>query len=336
MILVGFRGMTALEAEPVMRNIADGIVGAVVLYDVDAETSGTRNIQRPDQVRELVAALKAASEIPLLVTIDAEGGIRHRLREKYGFGPVVGAAEMGQRNDLSLTHSAASVIALQLADLGMDMNLCPAVDLVNPGDAAISAGRRGFASDPAVVAAHAKEWILAHHEHGVLTTVKHFPGLGGIQRPYMPGRGEVVGGWSVDELTPYRALMAEGLLDSVLTNGVTHPELDPDFPSCLSARVVSDLLRRQVGFDGVVMSPPMEMLAIWDVHGFERGTILAVNAGIDLLLYCNQSNAVPYSDHRAPEAVDVIMRAVERGEIAESRIDQACSRILDLKSRLIA
>jgi beta-N-acetylhexosaminidase len=336
MMLTGFRGMTAIEAAPAMRNIADGVVGAVVLYDVDAETGGTRNIRSPDQLRELVAELKAASEIPVLVTIDAEGGFYHRLKEKDGFSAAVPAAEMGSRNDLGYTHSAAGAIASQLADVGIDMNLCPVVDLLNPANLTISARRRSFASDPAVVAAHAREWILAHHEQGVLTAVKHFPGMGGVLRPYAPGSGEVMEAWSADELEPYRALQAEGLLDAVLATRVTHVELDPDYPSCLSARVVDGTLRRQIGFDGVVISDAMEMLAIWDLHGFERGTILAVNAGVDMLLYCNESGVVPYSDERAPDAVDIIMRAVERGEIAESRIDQACSRILALKSRLIA
>ena len=333
MVLVGFRGMTAVEARPAMRHIADGIIGAVVLYDVDAETGNPRNVQSPDQVRELVASLKAASEIPVLVTIDAEGGFYHRLKEKYGFRPAIPAAEMGEHNDLSFTHSAAGDIAAQLADVGIDMNLCPVVDLLNPGNLTISARRRSFAADPAAVAAHAREWVLAHHEQGVLTAAKHFPGMGGVLRPYSPGSGEVMEAWSADELAPYRALIAEGLLDAVLATRVTHVELDPVYPGCLSSIVVDGLLRREMGFDGVVISDAMEMLAIWDVYGFERGTILAVNAGVDMLLFCNESGVVPYSDDRAPEVVDVVMRAVERGEIAESRIDQACSRILALKSR---
>jgi beta-N-acetylhexosaminidase len=78
------------------------------------------------------------------------------------------------------------------------------------------------------------------------------------------------------------------------------------------------------------------MLAIWDVYGFERGTILAVNAGVDLLLYCNESGIVPYSEERAPDAVQVVLDAVGRGDIAESRIDEACGRILALKSRHFA
>jgi beta-N-acetylhexosaminidase len=333
MVLVGFRGMTAVEARPAMRNIADGNVGAVVLYDVDAETGGLRNIHSPDQVRELVGALKCASEIPVLVTVDAEGGFYHRLKEKYGFAPASPAAELGERNDLGYTHSVAGSIAAQLADVGIDMNLAPVLDLLNPGNLTISARRRSFASDPAVVAAHAREFVLAHHEVGILTAAKHFPGMGGVLRPYSPGSGEVIEAWSADELAPYRALIAEGLLDAVLTTRVTHVELDPDYPGSLSSIVVDGLLRREMGFDGVVISDALEMLAIWDVYGFERGTVLAVNAGIDLLLFCNQSSVIPYSDDRAPDAVDVIMRAVERGEIAESRIDRACSRILALKSR---
>ena len=336
MILVGFRGMNAVEAAPTMRNIAAGNVGAVVVYDVDAETGGPRNIQSRAQVRELVTAVKGASEIPVLVTVDAEGGFYHRLKEKYGFEPAIPAAEMGERNDLGFTHSAAGAIASMLVEVGIDMNLAPVLDLLNPTNLTISARRRSFASSPMSVAAHAREFVLAHHEMGVLTAAKHFPGMGGILRPYASGRGEIIEAWSTEELEPYRSLIAEGLMDAVLTTRVTHMELDPDYPGCLSSKIVNGLLRAEMGFKGVVISDAMEMLAIWDLHGFERGTILAVNAGVDLLLFCNESGMVPYSDDRAPDAVDVIMRAVERGEITEARIDEACGRILALKARIPA
>jgi beta-N-acetylhexosaminidase len=336
MVLVGFRGMTALEAQPTIRNIANGTVGAVVLYDVDSETGGPRNIQSREQLRDLVAALKAASEIPVLVSIDAEGGFYHRLKEKYGFAPATPAAEMGERNDLAFTRSAAGSIAAQLADVGIDMNLAPVVDLLNPANLTVSARRRSFSSDPAMVAAHAREFILAHREQGVLTAVKHFPGMGGVLRPYSPGLGELIEAWTPAELEPYRALIAEDLLDAVLTTRVTHAEIDPEYPGCLSTKVVDGLLRRQMGFNGVVVSDALEMLAIWDVYGFAQGTILAVNAGVDILLYCNESGIVPYNDDRAAEAVQVIFDAVARGEIAESRVNEACGRVLALKSRLLA
>jgi beta-N-acetylhexosaminidase len=333
MVMVGFRGMTALEAQPTIRNIAAGSVGAVVVYDVDAQTGGTRNIRSRDQLRELVGALKAANEIPVLVTIDNEGGFYHRLKEQYGFGPVTPAAELGERNDLAFTREAAALIAAQLVDMGIDMNLAPVVDLHNPANLTVSARRRSFSSDPALVAAHAAEFIRAHHALGVLTCAKHYPGLRGALGPLVTGVGEAVDSWSDDELVPYRALVGEGLLDAVLASRFIHAELDAELPCCLSPRVIDGLLRRELGFDGVVISDPIEMLSIWDVFGFERGTIMAVNAGVDLLLFCNVSQVLPYSDERGPEAVQVILDAVARGEIAESRVNDACRRVLTLKSR---
>ena len=239
---------------------------------------------------------------------------------------------MGEHADMAFTHGQAAIIAGMLSEMGIDMNLAPVLDLLNPANLTVSARRRSFSADPAVVTAHAREFILAHHELGVLCAAKHFPGMGGVLRPYSPGRGEMIDNWTDAELEPYRALVAEGLLDAVLAARVTHVELDPSFPGCLSKKIVDGLLRQQIGFDGPVISDALEMLAIWDVYGFERGTILAVNAGVDMLLYCNQSGMVPYSDERPENAIDVISAAVARGEIAESRIDQACGRILKLKS----
>jgi beta-N-acetylhexosaminidase len=333
MILVGFRGMTPREVEPVMRAIHQGTVGSVVLYDVDAETGGPRNIASRQQLHDLIAALKSANSIPPLVTIDAEGGFYHRLKEKYGFAPTTPAAEMGERDDLAWTHSRSVVIAEMLADVGIDMNLAPVLDLLNPANLTVSARRRSFSADPDKVAAHAREFILAHHEHGVLTAPKHFPGMGGALRPYSPGRGELIDHWSETELVPYSKLIGEGLVDAVMCARVTHPEIDPDYPSCLSVKILGAMLRQQLGFDGPVISDAMEMLAIWDVFGVEKGTIMAVNAGCDILLFCNQSGMVPYDDNRAADALDVITAAVERGDIAEARIDEACGRILRLKAR---
>ena len=91
-------------------------------------------------------------------------------------------------------------------------------------------------------------------------------------------------------------------------------------------RSSGDLLRGEIGYDGVVSTDALELLAIWDAFGLARGTILAVNAGIDLLMCCNESVIVPYSDDRAQDAIDVIVDAVSTGEIAESRIDEACGR----------
>lgn len=333
MIMVGFRGITPREAQPTLRNIGEGSVGAVVLFDVDAETGGPRNIQSPEQLRELVAALKEVGRIPVLVTVDAEGGFYHRLKERYGFAPATPAATMGERNDLEYTRSEARVTATELARVGIDMNLAPVVDLLNPANLTVSARRRSFSSDPDMVAAHARAFILGHKDVGVLTALKHFPGMGGVLKPYAPGVGELIQSWSTAELQPYRTLNDDGLIDAVLATRVTHPEIDERDPGCLSARTIDGLLRDDIGFEGVVLTDAMEMLPIWDVYGFERGIFKAIEAGCDMLLFCNESGIVPYSDERAPAAVQVILDAIERGDVSEERINKSCARILALKER---
>jgi beta-N-acetylhexosaminidase len=333
MIMVGFRGITPREAQPTLRNIGEGSVGAVVLFDVDAETGGPRNIQSPEQLRELVAALKEVGRIPVLATVDAEGGFYHRLKERYGFAPATPAATMGERNDLEYTRSEARVTATELARVGIDMNLAPVVDLLNPANLTVSARRRSFSSDPDMVAAHARAFILGHKDVGVLTALKHFPGMGGVLKPYAPGVGELIQSWSTAELQPYRTLNDDGLIDAVLATRVTHPEIDERDPGCLSARTIDGLLRDDIGFQGVVLTDAMEMLPIWDVYGFERGILKAIEAGCDMLLFCNESGIVPYSDERAPAAVQVILDAIEREDVSEERINKSCARILALKER---
>ena len=334
MILVGFRGMTARDAEPTFRQIRAGSIGAVVLYEGDSQTGGLRNIKSPAQLSQLAADIKAAGSIPPLVTIDAEGGFfQHKLRPEFGFAPTAAARDMGERNDLALTRANADVIAAMLAETGIDMNLAPVVDLLNPANFHATHSRRTIDADPGVVIAHAREFILTHHARGILTALKHFPGLGGALQPYEPGQGELIREWSEAELEPFRSLIAEGLADAVLTTRVTYPQLDPDYPACLSKKIVDGLLRSQLGFDGVVISDPMEMLPIWDQFGFAAGIVHAGNAGSDLVLLGNVSHVVPYSDDRADDAIRFLTHAVERGEIAESRIDEACGRVLALKSR---
>ena len=335
MVLVGFRGMTPFEAEPTLRRIRAGSIGGVVLYDADAQTGGPRNIESPQQLKELVAAVKDAGSIPPLVAVDGEGGLFHKLKPQYGFAPTASAMDMGERNDLAATRFNAGVIAEMLAEAGIDMNLAPVVDLLNPANWQSSRAGRSISPDPAVVIAHAREFILTHRAHGVLTALKHFPGMNGNLKPYTPGLNEVIEDWSEVELEPFRVLIAEGLADAILTTRVMFRQLDPDFPACLSKKIVGGMLRTDLGYDGVVISDPMEMQAVWDAFGFAAGTVLAVNAGIDLVLMCNVASVVHYSDERADEVIQVLTDAVARGEVAESRIDEACRRILRLKARLL-
>ena len=335
MVFVGFRGLTAQEAEPTLKQIGAGSIGAVVLYDIDAQTGESRNIQSPRQLSELVTAVKAAGSIPPLITIDAEGGQFQKLQPRHGFARTATAQEVGVRNELAYTRFNAETIAEMLAEAGIDMNLAPVVDLLNPANPTAIRVGRNYSSDPEIVISAAREFILTHRACGVLTAIKHFPGMRGIAKIRWPGVGSFIEGWSRDDLEPFRALISEGLADAVLTTREIYPLLDPDYPACLSKKIVAGLLRSELGYDGVAISDPMEMREIWNVFGFAKGTVMAVNAGIDLVLACNVSSAVPYSDDRADEVIRALTDAVDSGEVEESRINEACGRILTLKARLL-
>ncbi len=339
LIMTGFRGLTPLDAEGTLRQIRDGHIGAVLLYDSEENTGLPRNIQSPGQTQALVAELHAASDmrgIPLLVTVDEEGGFYTRLKAQYGFPGVPTARDLGQRGDVQATHDAGAVTAHTLAEMGIDMNLAPVVDLHNPANLGVGFRGRAFSSDPEEVAAHGGAFVEAHHERGRLTTLKHFPGSGNVVFDPV-SVSETAATWTPAELIPFRRLLERGIVDSILVSRARIPALDPELPAMLSPRIVNELLRGEMGFDGVIISDAVELSSIWEVYGFERALVLAINAGVDMLMFCNVPlGNVPYDGNRAERAVEVVAGAVARGEIASSRIDEACRRILRLKSRLQA
>jgi beta-N-acetylhexosaminidase len=329
MLVVGFRGLTPDDAEPVRSLIADGTLGGVILFSVDQLTGGPRNVESPDQLRGLVAALSgAATAAPLLVAIDQEGGQVARLGPSHGFPPTRSAADLG-RGDPSGTAAAAAEIAATLTDVGVTLNLAPVVDLaVNPDNPSIAAVGRSFSADPAVVTAHARAFIESLHAAGVTSAIKHFPGLGSAGADTHLGVVDVTDAWTEVELEPFQALIRDGLPDAVLTAHIFNARLDPDHPASLSAATVDGMLRGDLGFDRAVISDDLQMGAILDAYGFDEAVALAIEAGIDLLLIANQ---LVYEPDVATRVVDLVEQLVSDGRISEERIDASYRRILALK-----
>jgi beta-N-acetylhexosaminidase len=329
MLVVGFRGLTPDDAEPVRSLIADGTLGGVILFSVDQLTGGPRNVESPDQLRGLVAALSgAATAAPLLVAIDQEGGQVARLGPSHGFPPTRSAADLG-RGDPSGTAAAAAEIAATLTDVGVTLNLAPVVDLaVNPDNPSIAAVGRSFSADPAVVTAHARAFIESLHAAGVTSAIKHFPGLGSAGADTHLGVVDVTDAWTEVELEPFQALIRDGLPDAVLTAHIFNARLDPDHPASLSAATVDGMLRGDLGFDRAVISDDLQMGAILDAYGFDDAVALAIEAGIDLLLIANQ---LVYEPDVATRVVDLVEQLVSDGRISEERIDASYRRILALK-----
>jgi len=334
MIMVGFRGLTLEPGNPVLEDIRERRIGGVVLFDVDVPSgSAVRNIRSPEQVRALTAALREASASPLLVGIDQEGGKIARLKEKYGFPPSVSARFLGSLDDPAVTRKAAEVTAGVLAEAGFNINFAPVVDLdLNPSNPVIGGLERSFSADPAIVVRQALEVIRAHRAAGVLTTLKHFPGHGSSREDSHDGFVDVTGIWSRKELEPFARIIEAGACDAVMTAHIFDADLDPSLPATLSPRVITGILRGELGWDGVVISDDMQMKAVAANYAFDEAVRRAVLAGVDILMFANNSTFDPGV---AGKAVAAIGRSVREGTIPAERIERSYRRILRLKDRRI-
>lgn len=327
MLLVGFRGTTAEEAASTLAEIRDLDLGGVVLFDFDTPTgSRVRNIVSPPQLTDLVAALReAAGERPLIVAVDEEGGLVARLDPDHGFPATFSAAELGARDDPAFTRTYARDLARTLAGVGIDLNLAPVVDLdLNPSNPIIGALDRSFGADPDLVVAQAAAFIDGHHEVGIRTTLKHFPGHGSATGDTHLGVVDVTGRWQPVELEPFRRLIADGHADAVLTAHVFDADLDPDHPATLSQPIVAGILRGQLGWQGVVISDDLQMGAIREQFGYDEAVALAIEAGIDLLTIAQQQ---VYEEAIVPRTIDLIEGFVRDGRISADRIAVSAARL---------
>jgi beta-N-acetylhexosaminidase len=338
MILVGFRGTTVRADAPIVADISERGVGSIVLFDYDvALQSPVRNVESPEQVAKLTADLQLlaqdqAAQTPLLIAADQEGGQVARLDETHGFPPTLSAQELGARNDPTFTYAQAEAIAKALAVAGINHNLAPVVDLnSNPSNPIIGTFGRSFSADPGVVTAQARAFIAAHHAHRVTTTLKHFPGHGSSEADSHLGLVDVSATWQRNELDPYRTLVQEGIVDSIMTAHVFNSQLDPTYPATLSKATITGIVREELGYDGVVITDDMNMQAITSQYGFEQAAVLAVQAGADLLAY---GNNLIYDPDVAQRAIEALVVAVEHGKLTEERIQQSYRRVLALKGKL--
>ena len=325
LIIVGFRGATLAQAAWVATAVRDGGVGGVILFDRDQLTGELRNVRSPRQVTTLVHDLRvAAGDRQIIVSVDQEGGIVTRLSPAHGFPAVASEATIG-RGTVATARTWGVGIATTLASVGINLNFAPVVDLdVNPGSPAIGALNRSFSSQPGVVVEMATAEIEAHHARGIRTTLKHFPGIGSSTTNTDFGVADVTKTWTRTELEPFRALIAGGTADLVMAGHVVNGQLDAKHPASLSKAVVTDLLRGELGWDGLVVTDDLQAAAITHAFGRDEAILLALEAGNDLLLLANQQ---AYDPGVVARVVDVVSSAVASGRLPEARIDEAWGRV---------
>ena len=334
MLLVGFRGDTVTDEIGAM--LRDVRPGGVLLSDYDVPSAGnvTRNITSPDQLKALTTDLQAASTLPLLIAVDAEGGYVNRLKQKYGFPLYVPSAETMGMGTTQQTASTAALIAMQLAEHGINWNLAPVVDVnINPNSPAIGNIGRSFGADPAAVAAHATAFVESHQNARIIPILKHFPGHGSATGDTHLGVTDVTSTYVYDdEIYPYELLISAGYDDPVMTAHIVNRNLDPDAkPATLSHDVVTGLLRERLGFDGVIVSDNMEMGAIVQEYGLQDAVTLAILAGVDVIMLANQGDIY---DAERPYAVrNAILQAVYDGVIPQESIIESAHHIIELKAK---
>jgi len=334
MVMVGFRGTEIADTSHIISAIDTLNIGGVVLYEYDVPSgSRPRNISTPSQLSQLVADLQYYAETPLLVAIDQEGGFVSRLKETYGFPATVSAQHLGEVNNPDTTAFWAGRCASTLEEMGINLNFAPVVDLnVNPDCPVIGAYERSFSADAVKVTEHASIWIREHRSRGVLTCVKHFPGHGSSTTDSHNSMVDITETWTATELEPYYNLVDSGLVDMAMTAHVYNLDIDPTYPATLSDVFINGMLRTDIGYGGVIISDDMQMGAIEDYFGFYTAIERCINAGVDILIFSNNSGE--YNPNIAADAVEAIIWLVEEGEVPLSRIDESYDRIMALKASL--
>ena len=337
LLLVGFTGTQVAGNEEVRRLVCDVKVGGLLLFE--RYTSGqSRNMVSPEQVsaltRDLQALAARCAGRPLFIAVDAEGGRVMRLSPRLGYPPTLPARELGERDDPAFTEAEARRMGLMLREAGINWNLAPVVDVaVNPANPAVVALGRTYSADPARVSAHARAFVQGMHEAGVLTALKHFPGHGSSRSDSHQGFTDVSDTAQLSvELRPYRALIAAGMADSVMTAHVFNRGLDPWDPATLSRFTVRRVLRGWLHYDGVAVSDDLLMGAIAHHYGLEDAAVLALGAGVDVLLISQNTGRV--DDRAADRVVAAIARAIAEGKLGERAVTAAVHRVDLLRARL--
>ncbi len=330
LFLIGLAGHTLDPDHPLVADIADENLGGVILFDrFLAEKSDTHNIIDAGQLQRLTADLQNLAGGQLLVAVDQEGGRVNRFSPARGFPVTPPASELGGAGNLELTRASARQTARMLAGVGVNFNLAPVIDVdIEKDNPIIGRYGRSFSNRVERVAGHAAVWIEEHRAAGIHCCLKHFPGHGSSRTDSHLGFVDITSTWQESELEPYRLLIKAGLAEAVMVGHLINKKFDADFPATLSPATIQSLLRRDLGFRGLLVSDDMQMKAITDHHRLEDACCRALAAGIDLLIIGNNLAHDPGVLGKMKAAV---MLGVERGILAEQRIDEAWAAVREFK-----
>ena len=319
----------ALTGVGTVIQAGDGTREALEEHPVGGLIYFAQNLKDPDQTRTMLENTQeyasARSGFPIFLSVDEEGGQVARVGSNPAFGvPEIGnMSEVGAGGDTQEAYETGSIIGAYLKDLGFNMDAAPDADvLTNPANEVVK--YRSFGSDPDLVSRMAAAELKGLNDQGIIGMYKHFPGHGGTTAD--SHEGYVYVEENLEELksgalVPFQDGADNGLR-VIMVSHIACPEVTGDnTPATLSRQLVTDLLREDMGFDGLVITDALNMGAITEQYSSGEAAVAALNAGVDMLL-------MP-ADFQA--AYDGVMAALENGELTEERIDESVRRILEIK-----
>lgn len=327
MIVIGFGGDDVSDAsvKKLTAEIASSGIGGVMYLKV--------NVKSRAAVLEMNRAFLAAAPdgLPPFITLDQEGGLVERLSKAVGFTEIPGAAEVARTTPVTKVRPLYNKQAEGIAEWGFSVNFAPVVDLDrNPENKVIGKNGRAFGTGANTVTVYAEQVIAAHHQFGLLTSIKHFPGHGSSTSDSHEGYTDITGTWSEDELGPYRQLIESGYADMVMVGHLVNRNVS-ELPASLAPEWIDGVLRTDLGFKGVVITDDLEMGAIRKHYDLEETVVRAVRAGVDVLLFSN--TAKPRAS--LPDEIRAILVAEAEADPAfRARIEESYRRIVALKSRI--
>ena len=352
MVITGFVGTAADDPGVLIAldHVRKAEAGGVIFYGY--------NIVNPDQVRLLTKAFADANPfapssnspngLPLPIAVDQEGGLVQRLKVTNGFFSTPSAEDMA----LNYSPEGAYLLYLSMAgmlkDAGFTWNFGPVVDLRGypddperrPISSVIGQYRRSYSENPATIVEYASAFVKAHREAGVATTLKHYPGHGLASADSHMGLVDITDTALPVEREPFRAMIRASMADSVMTAHLVNRNRDSENPVTLSPGFMDTELRGVDGFGGVIVTDDLCMGAIQLYHSLEDTVIKAIKAGDDILLFSNNPAAAKNVPGYVPDydistkVIGIVMAAIARGEIDESRIEASWARIRSLRERM--
>ncbi len=315
LFFIGISGL-ALTADE-KKFIVENNISGITLFG--------RNIKEPRQVHDLCAEIQSlskqqSSRAPLFIAIDQEGGRVQRIKDPFTVWPPL--AQAGKIDNASVTFQWMNLLGMELASFGINVNWAPCLDVLsNPKNTVI--GDRSISSDVLMVEKHASALIRGFIKSGIMSCVKHFPGHGNTlldSHEALPIETKTMDELHQLELIPFKKGL-RSKADFAMTSHILYKNIDPDWPVTLSTRFLQDILRGEFKFRGLIVSDDLGMKALSNNYGADEIPVLALKAGVDMLLYCNEFETPPI-------AIDALLAAVANGKIEKDLISQIYNQVL--------